>query len=41
MKIVLKGQGEAGPNIDYVLNTVDHLKEINIEDEALYELLTR
>nr|WP_320140877.1 gamma-glutamylcyclotransferase [uncultured Cohaesibacter sp.] len=38
VEIVLKSRGEAGPNIDYVLNTVDHLKEINIEDEALYAL---
>ena len=36
--VVLKSKGEAGPNIDYVLNTVDHLKDIHIEDEALYDL---
>ena len=38
VRIVRQSHGEAGPNIDYVLNTVDHLKSIHIEDDALYAL---
>ena len=38
MAVVRKGHGLAGPNIDYVLNTVDHLVEIDIEDADLFAL---
>nr|WP_321461131.1 gamma-glutamylcyclotransferase [uncultured Cohaesibacter sp.] len=41
VKIVQTSHGEAGPNIDYVLNTVDHLKDIDIEDEELFALAER
>ncbi|SNY90801.1 cation transport protein ChaC [Cohaesibacter sp. ES.047] len=37
-RIVLAGEGKAGPNIDYVLNTVDHLKDIDIDDPELFAL---
>ncbi len=37
-RVVLDGRGKAGPNIDYVLNTVDHLKEIDIDDPELFAL---
>lgn len=36
--------GEAGPNIDYVLNTAQHLKEMGIADrqvQALAEMIAR
>ena len=35
---VLRGHGKSGPNIDYVLNTVDHLKDIDIDDPELFAL---
>jgi len=41
MRFVLQGQGKAGPNIDYVTNTVDHLKEIEIDDPDLFDLDAR
>ena len=33
--IVRRGHGQSGPNRDYVLNTVDHLKQMRIGDAAL------
>ena len=41
VRIVSQGHGRAGPNIDYVLNTVDHLAEIDIEDAELFALASR
>lgn len=41
VRFVLQGHGKAGPNIDYVTNTVDHLKEIAIDDPELFELCDR
>lgn len=41
VRFVLQGKGIAGPNIDYVTNTVDHLKEISIEDPDLFALCDR
>ena len=38
VRIVSQGHGQAGPNIDYVLNTVDHLRDIHIEDRTLFDL---
>ena len=29
------GHGQSGPNRDYLLNTVDHLREMKINDAAL------
>ncbi|WP_316863068.1 gamma-glutamylcyclotransferase [uncultured Cohaesibacter sp.] len=40
-QIVLGSSGQAGPNIDYVLNTVDHLEEIQIRDDDLTSLANR
>ena len=41
VRIVLEGEGIAGPNIDYVVNTVAHLKEIDIDDPDLFMLAHR
>ncbi|PLW78051.1 gamma-glutamylcyclotransferase [Cohaesibacter celericrescens] len=41
VRIVSAGHGKAGPNIDYVLNTVDHLRDIEIEDTELFKLAGR
>lgn len=41
VRFVQQGHGKAGPNIDYVTNTVDHLKEISIADPELFELCDR
>ncbi|MCV6547355.1 MAG: gamma-glutamylcyclotransferase [Cohaesibacter sp.] len=38
MRYVRQGHGKAGPNVEYVLNTVDHLKEIDIDDPGLFSL---
>lgn len=38
VNFVLQGHGKAGPNIDYVLNTVDHLMECEIDDPELFAL---
>lgn len=34
-EIVARARGEAGPNCDYVTNTAQHLKAMNINDERL------
>nr|WP_272209830.1 gamma-glutamylcyclotransferase [Marinicella sp. W31]MDC2875661.1 gamma-glutamylcyclotransferase [Marinicella sp. W31] len=34
-EIVREGHGHSGPNRDYVLNTVDHLRQMRIDDAAL------
>ena len=39
--IVRAAHGGAGPNVDYVLNTVDHLVDIDIEDPELFALANR
>lgn len=39
--IVQGGHGQSGPNREYFLNTVDHLREIEIDDPALYALADR
>lgn len=38
VRFVLQGEGKAGPNIEYVTNTVDHLREIEIDDPDLFDL---
>jgi len=38
MAMVREAAGIAGPNIDYVLNTVDHLKALGIRDRQLEAL---
>eukprot|EP01013_Petalomonas_cantuscygni_P016591 TRINITY_DN33619_c0_g1_i1.p1 TRINITY_DN33619_c0_g1~~TRINITY_DN33619_c0_g1_i1.p1 ORF type:complete len:184 (-),score=29.79 TRINITY_DN33619_c0_g1_i1:36-587(-) len=34
-ELVRGGHGQSGPNRDYLLNTVDHLREMKINDAAL------
>lgn len=34
-ELVRGGHGQSGPNRDYLLNTVDHLREMRISDAAL------
>lgn len=41
LEIVLAGQGKSGANIDYVLNTVEHLWEMGLEDEDLSALYAK
>ncbi|MEO0994163.1 MAG: gamma-glutamylcyclotransferase [Pseudomonadota bacterium] len=36
--IIASSIGPAGPNTDYLHNTVDHLREIGVEDPELYAL---
>lgn len=38
-EIILAGHGVAGPNPDYLENTVAHLDELGIKDGPLHELL--
>ena len=40
-ELVRSATGQAGANIDYVLNTVSHLEEVGIHDAALAALATR
>lgn len=35
IKFVRQGHGKAGPCTEYVMNTFDHLRELDIRDEAL------
>lgn len=35
VKLVRQGHGKAGPCTEYVMNTVNHLRELSIHDEAL------
>lgn len=37
-RIVMAGEGQAGPNADYVLNTVEHLSEAGVHDPILTDL---
>jgi cation transport protein ChaC len=39
--LVRGGSGATGTNIDYVLNTVAHLKEMGLRDRALEALAAR
>ncbi|MEO1199502.1 MAG: gamma-glutamylcyclotransferase, partial [Pseudomonadota bacterium] len=39
--LVLDGHGQAGPNIDYIVNTVAHLRELGIHDVQLMRLAER
>jgi len=41
LKLVRQGRGATGSNIDYVRNTVAHLRELGLEDRALEELARR
>lgn len=39
--LVLQGHGKAGACTDYVTNTVDHLRELGIHDDALERIMAR
>jgi cation transport protein ChaC len=39
LKLVQQGQGQAGPNIEYVVNTHAHLVELGIQDPGLDALV--
>ena len=41
LALVAQGAGESGPNVDYVLNTEAHLREIGILDPTLEWLATQ
>jgi cation transport protein ChaC len=41
VKLVRQGHGATGSNLDYVLNTVRHLRELALHDSALEELARR
>ena len=39
--LVLQGCGKAGPCLDYLINTLEHLDELGIHDRALRRLVTK
>ncbi len=39
--LVRRSIGASGPNIDYVVNTVEHLRELGVHDERLELLMAR
>ncbi len=39
LKLVQQGQGQAGPNTEYVVNTHAHLVEMGIQDHGLDALV--
>lgn len=39
LRLVRQGQGQSGPNPEYVQNTVGHLEEMGIVDGPLHQLL--
>lgn len=41
LRIVRASRGQAGANIDYVLNTVEHLEELGTHDPLLFALAER
>jgi cation transport protein ChaC len=41
LKLVRQGSGQSGVNIDYVRNTVRHLRELSIRDRRLEALLAQ
>ena len=38
VELVRQGHGKSGPNVDYVLNTIDHLDELGVHDPKLHAL---
>ncbi len=40
-RLVTQGRGVAGPNIDYVRNTLDHLRDLGIEERRLADVVRR
>lgn len=41
VELVRQGHGKAGPCSEYVMNTVDHLRELGITDNALESLIKK
>jgi cation transport protein ChaC len=41
VELVRQGVGKAGPCTDYVMNTVNHLRELDIHDEALERVVQK
>lgn len=41
VKLIRQGRGATGSNLDYVRNTVSHLRELGISDAALEDLASR
>lgn len=41
LRTVLAGEGQAGANVKYVLNTAQHLEELGVHDAPLAELAAR
>jgi cation transport protein ChaC len=41
VRTVLQGHGKAGPCIDYLTNTFDHLQELGIHDHALSRIIKK
>ena len=37
-RLILRGAGERGPNIDYLENTLAHLEEMGVDEPELFEL---
>ena len=41
VRMILQGHGKAGPCIDYLINTFEHLKELGIHDHGLERLIRK
>ena len=41
VRLVNQGHGKTGPCIEYLQNTLDHLKELGIEDPSLARITTK
>ena len=41
VRLVNQGHGKAGTCIEYLQNTLDHLKELGIEDPSLARIVTK
>lgn len=41
LRLVRRSHGHSGPNVDYVLNTVEHLRAMGISDPYLFALADR
>ena len=41
VRLVNQGYGKTGPCIEYLQNTLDHLKELGIEDPSLARIITK
>lgn len=41
IKLVRQGLGKAGPCTEYVMNTIEHLRDLGIRDEALERVVSK